>query len=323
MKSCLVALLWLFLAGGVSAQRFDIPVTDQVVMQRCVTPEIPRSIAVGMPGGFNYVFDAVQCRLAYVWFGGFLDFRPEATGRGGRPLPLLGVKRSIGETELPLRIGESDRLPERVQFDGYRRDEATGMPTFLFHVDGVPVEQRVLSFAADQVTVEFAFPEAGNAKRYFLADQTAFTKIDVSEGLRMVSPKVVEIPADMALAQIRLTLPPSDNKFVRQKPTTNGRLLYALHCMSCHTLDGGKRIGPSFASLWTASRVVTRNGRREEVVADEAYVRESILRPQVAIVQGYEKANQMVDVTQTLDEEQIESLVQFLLGLKPSAKEGT
>jgi len=31
----------------------------------------------------------------------------------------------------------------------------------------------------------------------------------------------------------------------------------------------------------------------------------------------------MVDVTQTLDEEQIESLVQFLLGLKPSAKEGT
>ncbi len=320
MKSCLVALLWLFLAGGVSAQRFDIPVRDQVVMQRCVTPEIPRSIAVGMPGGFNYVFDAVQCRLAYVWFGGFLDFRPEATGRGGRPLPLLGVKRSIGETELPLRIGESDRLPERVQFDGYRRDEATGMPTFLFRVDGVPVEQRVLSFAADQVTVEFAFPEAGNAKRYFLADQTAFTKIDVSAGLRMVTPEVVEIPADTALAQIKLTLPPSDNKFVRQQPTTNGRLLYALHCMSCHTLDGGKRIGPSFASLWTAPRVVSRNGQREEVMADDAYVRESILRPQAAIVQGYEKANQMVDITQTLDDNQIEALVQFLQGLKPSAK---
>ena len=320
MKSCLVALLWLFLAGGVSAQRFDIPVTDQVVMQRCVTPEIPRSIAVGMPGGFNYVFDAVQCRLAYVWFGGFLDFRPEATGRGGGQLPILGVKRSIGKAQLPLRIGVSDRPPEHVQFDGYRRDEATGMPTFLFRVDGVPVEQRVLSFAADEVTVEFAFPEVDNAKRYFLADLVAVKKIDVSEGLRMITPEAVEIPADTALAQIKLTLPPSENTFVRQKPTTNGRLLYALHCMSCHTLDGGKRIGPSFASLWASPRVVTRNGKLQEVVADEAYVRESILAPQAAIVQGYEKANQMVDITQTLDERQIDSLVQFLLGLKPSVK---
>lgn len=320
MKPYLVVFVWLVAAGVVSAQQFDIPVTEQVVVQRCVTSGLSRSIAVGMPGGFNYVFDPVQCRLAFVWFGGFLDFRPEATGRGGGPLPILGAKRSIGKVELPLRIGSHSRLPESIQFDGYLRDQTTGMPTFMFHVDDVSVEQRVSSFAADQINIELAFPLPCKQKRYFLLDHEAFKKVEVIGELRMVTPSVVEIPADTALAQIRLTLPPSDNTFVRQQPTTNGRLLYALHCMSCHTLDGGKKIGPSFANLWTAPRVVSRNGKLQEVVADEAYLRESILAPQAAIVQGYEKANKMLDITQTLNERQIDSLVQFLLGLKPSAK---
>ena len=59
-----------------------------------------------------------------------------------------------------------------------------------------------------------------------------------------------------------------------------------------------------------------RDGEEAEIDADERYVRESILQPQAAIVQGYEQANKMVDIRQTLNDKQIEALVQFLLELK-------
>ena len=141
--------------------------------------------------------------------------------------------------------------------------------------------------------------------------------VELSERLRFSAPGVIEIPATEDWAQIRLKLKPSKEKFVRPEPTTNGRLLYALHCMSCHTLDGKKRIGPSFADLWTGKRTVTRGQQTKEIAADEQYIRESILQPQAAIVQGYEKANRMVDIRKTLNEKQIDALVRFLMDMKP------
>jgi hypothetical protein len=41
------------------------------------------------------------------------------------------------------------------------------------------------------------------------------------------------------------------------------------------------------------------------------------LEPQAAIVVGYEQANKMVDIRKTLNEKQIDALVDFLVELKP------
>ena len=309
-------VLFLMSLGSTHAGEHDIVVTDRAIVQRCVTDSNARSIAVGMPGGFSYSFDPVRCRLAYVWFGGFLDFRPEATGRGGQQVPILGTKRLVGTADLPLRISDPDRKPEFIRFDGYRRESATGIPTFLFRVDGVSVEQRVLSFGPDQVTIEMSFLDKNRATCYYRTNANAVESVELSERLRFSAPNVIEIPSTERWAQIRLKLKPSKEKFVRPEPTTNGRLLYALHCMSCHTLDGRKRIGPSFADLWTGTRTVTRGQQTREIAADEQYIRESILQPQAAIVQGYEKANRMVDIRKTLNEKQIDALVQFLMDMK-------
>jgi cytochrome c2 len=303
--------------GSAHAGEFDIVVKDRAIVQRCVTDKDARNIAVGMPGGFSYSFDPVRCRLAYVWFGDFLDFRPEATGRGGQTVNILGTKRLVGTADLPLRIGDSKREPRSIRFTGYRKEPATGIPTFLFRIDDVPIEQRVLSFGPDQVTIELNFPESNRSTRYYQMNSTAVESVELSERLRVNDSGVIEIPLTETWAQIRLKLKPTKEKFVRKEPTTNGRLLYALHCMSCHTLDGKKKIGPSFADLWTRKRTVTRDGRSQEVTTDEQYIRESILQPQAAIVQGYEKANRMVDIRKILNEKQIEALVQFLIDLKP------
>lgn len=299
------------------ASDFDVVVTDRAVVQRGVTSSNARNIAVGMPGGFNFAFDPVRCRLDYVWFGGFLDYRGEATGRGGSKLQILGAKQFVGTAELPIRVGNGSRKPDAIQFQGYRKDSATGIPTFLFRVDGVAVEQRVLSLGPDQVTIELNFPDEERAACYYWMDPAAVASVDLSERLQFSAQGGIKIPATERWAQIRLELKPSRQKFVRPERTTNARLLYALHCMSCHTLDGKKRIGPSFAGLWTAKRSVARGSQTETIAADEQYIRESILQPQAAIVQGYEKANRMVDIRKTLNEKQIDALVKFLMDLKP------
>jgi mono/diheme cytochrome c family protein len=312
-----MALLVCAVSASATRGEFDIVVKDRAIVQRCVTDKSARNIAVGMPGGFSFSFDPVRCRLAYVWFGDFLDFRPEATGRGGQTVNILGTKRFVGTADLPLRIGDPQKDPRSIHFDGYRKESATGIPTFLFRVDDVPIEQRVLSFGHDQVTIELSFAEGDSSARYYHTDPAVVESVELSERLRMSGNGVIEIPASETWAQIRLKMKPTKEKFVRKEPTTNGRLLYALHCMSCHTLDGKKRIGPSFAELWTSKRKVTRNGRATEIAADEKYIRESILEPQAAIVQGYEKANKMVDIRKTLNEKQIDALVQLLMDMKP------
>lgn len=54
-------------------------------------------------------------------------------------------------------------------------------------------------------------------------------------------------------------------------------------CLSCHTSDGRPHIGPTWLGLYR-SRVRTDQG---EVVANEAYLTESMMDPQARIVTGY------------------------------------
>jgi cytochrome c oxidase subunit 2 len=61
------------------------------------------------------------------------------------------------------------------------------------------------------------------------------------------------------------------------------QLFQQLACNTCHVADGSGR-GPALAGVF-GSQVKLEGGRT--VVADESYIRESILTPQMKIVQGY------------------------------------
>ena len=62
------------------------------------------------------------------------------------------------------------------------------------------------------------------------------------------------------------------------------QLATALGCVGCHTIDGSVLVGPSWLGLF---------GRTEQLsdgstaVADEAYLRESIVAPNAKIVEGF------------------------------------
>jgi len=86
-----------------------------------------------------------------------------------------------------------------------------------------------------------------------------------------------------------------------------GQTVFERHgCISCHGSDSVVR-APSLNGLY-GSRVFLDNG--DSLVADENYIRESVLEPEVKIVKGYE--NIMPSFRGQISEEEMVSLVEYL-----------
>jgi len=64
-----------------------------------------------------------------------------------------------------------------------------------------------------------------------------------------------------------------------------GPLLEKFGCTACHSIDGSVQVGPTFKGLYGSRRTLT-NGMT--VIADDAYLRESIEKPDAKVVKGFE-----------------------------------
>lgn len=103
------------------------------------------------------------------------------------------------------------------------------------------------------------------------------------------------------------------------KPTREEgeRLYQMMGCMACHSIDGtvyGK-VGPSWKGLFGSERVLAKGG--DKVIADEAYIKESIQNPSAKVVKGFEKLDAGMPIyAGVLNDSQIESLILFIKSLK-------
>ncbi|PWB80312.1 MAG: cytochrome c oxidase subunit II [Candidatus Methylomirabilota bacterium] len=90
-----------------------------------------------------------------------------------------------------------------------------------------------------------------------------------------------------------------------------GRLLFRQRgCPSCHRPDG-KGLGPSLVGLF-GQPVYLQDGR--SVIADEGYIRESVLLPQAKIVAGY--APIMPSFKGQISEEELLQIIAYIKSLK-------
>ena len=130
-----------------------VEVKDEPIVYRTYLPGASsRAIAVGLPGGISYAFDAKLCKLLYFWEGGFLDFEKSWTGHGGWYSKLMGTKIFEAPASFPLRMG-SKQNPE-VKFLGYRTEGE--LPSFLYQINGISVEETI-GFDADNRTIVLSF----------------------------------------------------------------------------------------------------------------------------------------------------------------------
>jgi cytochrome c oxidase subunit II len=91
------------------------------------------------------------------------------------------------------------------------------------------------------------------------------------------------------------------------------QLFQQLACVTCHLNDGSGR-GPSLAGVY-GSKVELANG--SGVVADDGYIRESILTPQMKLVSGYQPL--MPTFQGLINEEGVMSLIEYIKSLPPAA----
>ena len=63
------------------------------------------------------------------------------------------------------------------------------------------------------------------------------------------------------------------------------RLFVKKACVTCHSIDGSKNVGPTFLGLFGRSEVM-KSG--QTITVDENYLRESMLNPNAKVVVGYE-----------------------------------
>jgi cytochrome c oxidase subunit 2 len=82
-------------------------------------------------------------------------------------------------------------------------------------------------------------------------------------------------------------------------------------CVACHTLDGQRHVGPTWAGLYQ-SRVPLASG--VTIVADDAYLTRSMMDPQVEIVAGFQPV--MPTYRGILEQPEVAALVELIRSLQ-------
>jgi cytochrome c oxidase subunit 2 len=100
----------------------------------------------------------------------------------------------------------------------------------------------------------------------------------------------------------------ASNFLETMSPVDAGRKLFqARGCQQCHSMDGSAKTGPSLLGIF---------GRQENladgttIIADENYIRQSILEPQAVVVSGYEPV--MPTYQGRLSDEEITAIIEYL-----------
>jgi cytochrome c2 len=128
----------------------------------------------------------------------------------------------------------------------------------------------------------------------------------------------VDLPAS-GFESVAVDLTPRPGRAVVATPVTvkeGQKFSELMGCVACHSVDGGTagKVGPTWKGLFGAERNF-KDG--EPAVADEAYLRESILEPAAKVVLGFEKNDAgMPSYAGVLTEAQIEAIILYIKTLR-------
>lgn len=85
-------------------------------------------------------------------------------------------------------------------------------------------------------------------------------------------------------------------------------------CLSCHSTDGSEIAGPTFRNI-CGHRVLLEDG--SETVADDAYLKESIVEPEKKMVKGYEP---MMPEYEQLGQEDLDAMIEYMHSLSDQSR---
>lgn len=84
-------------------------------------------------------------------------------------------------------------------------------------------------------------------------------------------------------------------------------------CAACHSIDGNPNVGPTWKGLFDSEQPPADGSA---VLADEAYLRESILDPEAKIVEGFLRGIMPQDFGDRLSAPEIQSIIEYTITLR-------
>jgi len=90
-------------------------------------------------------------------------------------------------------------------------------------------------------------------------------------------------------------------------------------CLSCHSLDGAKLVGPTFQNLYGEPRLVVMAGQEMTMVADSTYIYDAIVDPDKELVKGF-GPGVMRSYRNVIPHEDIVALIEYFRFLKEEGK---
>jgi protein SCO1/2 len=171
---------------------------------------------------------------------------------------------------------------------------AAGMKTFVQPpTETSPIQHSAIFILADQ---------NGNVRGvYDSTDSPALRQLSY-DAMALAGTPLAKMPATNGPPSLRETINPIENP---------GAALFVNHgCEACHSQA---RVAPPLVGFF-GNPVLLNDGKT--VIADEAYLRESIVDPGAKIVAGY--PNMMPSYRGQLDETQLEQLIAYVKSLIPA-----
>lgn len=111
------------------------------------------------------------------------------------------------------------------------------------------------------------------------------------------------------------TISKSDTSKATASNQESFKLLNDNGCLRCHSTDGEKKLGPSFATLSKGETSVVSSGKKRLIKIDDEYLKRSIIDPNADIVEGY-FPDTMPSFKDKLNEKELKELVMELNKLK-------
>jgi cytochrome c oxidase subunit II len=99
---------------------------------------------------------------------------------------------------------------------------------------------------------------------------------------------------------------------VSADPIERGKKVWTTYCKSCHSIDGAPGIGPSWSGIFGKEEELADGAK---VLVDEAYLAESIGKPNLKIVKGFAPGLMPQNFSDQLTDMQLQDVIAFIHSL--------